>query len=462
MASVVNDGNGRRRVSFTGLDRKRRSLRLGKISENRAHEIRRHVEVILSCAGSGTVLEQKTADWIGALPDEWHQKLAAVGLVDPRTPAGAVDPSTIGPFSADYLAKRTDIKPASRLVLHYAIENLTSYFKADRTLASITAGECDDFKRWLATGSRKRGKSVGTAKAKGLSPATISKRLQWCCAIFRDAQRRNLIADNPFAGLKRPKMTNPERKVYVPVESIILAIGATADPEWKLLLALSRYLGLRVPSEPFSLTWDCVDWDRGRLRVPSPKTAVHGKSYRVVPILPEVRPFLEALFFHPATEGRTHVFHRLRQRGATKEAERGFWGAMNLRQQFLRLLERASVQPWPKLFHNLRASAQTDLASRFPIHVVCDWLGNTQAVAQEHYLQTTDQHFTTAIGQSKEPVSDLEEAERDANEKATRNPTRAVTESTRIQRKSDALETKKPLKNRGSSSAAIARHGFEP
>lgn len=84
-------------------------------------------------------------------------------------------------------------------------------------------------------------------------------------------------------------------------------------------------------------------------------------------------------------------------------AERGFWGSMNLRQQFMELIEKAGFKVWPKLFHNLRASAQTDLTGRFALHVVCDWLGNTQAVAASHYLQTTDAHFEAAIRGGKNP-----------------------------------------------------------
>src|SRR4029450_1282855 len=52
--------------------------------------------------------------------------------------------------------------------------------------------------------------------------------------------------------------------------------------------------------------------------------------------------------------------------------------------------------PWPKLFHNLRASRQTELAERYPIHVRCAWLGNSAAVAKEHYLQVTEAHYQQA------------------------------------------------------------------
>ncbi|MCE5301936.1 MAG: hypothetical protein LLF97_02370, partial [Planctomycetaceae bacterium] len=34
--------------------------------------------------------------------------------------------------------------------------------------------------------------------------------------------------------------------------------------------------------------------------------------------------------------------------------------------------------------------------ARFPSHVVCDWLGNSEDVARKHYYQTTDAHFAEA------------------------------------------------------------------
>ena len=45
----------------------------------------------------------------------------------------------------------------------------------------------------------------------------------------------------------------------------------------------------------------------------------------------------------------------------------------------------------------MRATRQTELSGQFPLHVVCDWLGNSAPIAQKHYLQVTEQHFAEAI-----------------------------------------------------------------
>ena len=57
----------------------------------------------------------------------------------------------------------------------------------------------------------------------------------------------------------------------------------------------------------------------------------------------------------------------------------------------------AGLTTWPRLWHNLRASRQTELEEHHPSHVVCSWLGNSQAVAQKHYLQVRDTDFDKAL-----------------------------------------------------------------
>ena len=59
--------------------------------------------------------------------------------------------------------------------------------------------------------------------------------------------------------------------------------------------------------------------------------------------------------------------------------------------------KRAGLSPWPRLFHNLRASREAELVETYPVQVVTSWLGNTPSVAMRHYLMTTDEHFEAAV-----------------------------------------------------------------
>src|SRR5262249_1910737 len=68
----------------------------------------------------------------------------------------------------------------------------------------------------------------------------------------------------------------------------------------------------------------------------------------------------------------------------------------NLRTQLNRIIRKAGLAPWPKLFQNLRATRATELAADHPLHVVCAWIGNSTLVANKHYLQVTDADFDHA------------------------------------------------------------------
>ncbi len=80
---------------------------------------------------------------------------------------------------------------------------------------------------------------------------------------------------------------------------------------------------------------------------------------------------------------------------------------VNLRTQLLRIMQRAGVQQWPKLFQNLRSSRETELTQRFPMHVVCAWIGNREPVAAKHYLQVTGKHFEEAVQNPVQRPSEL-------------------------------------------------------
>jgi len=164
-------------------------------------------------------------------------------------------------------------------------------------------------------------------------------------------------------------------------------------------VAPGRYGGLRCPSGHLALRWVDIDWEHSRMTVRSPKTEHHeGKASRLVPIFPELYPDPREAF-EAAEPGSEYVITRCRE------------GGVNLRTQLERIIRWAGLQPWPKLFHNLRASRETELAERFPLHVVCAWIGDSQPVAAKHYLQVTEEHFNRAIA-----------GDRDEREKAAQSP----------------------------------------
>ncbi|MGF1583040.1 MAG: site-specific integrase, partial [Gemmataceae bacterium] len=173
---------------------------------------------------------------------------------------------------------------------------------------------------------------------------------------------------------------------------------ATADPTWRTILALARLGGLRCPSEVLSIEWRHVDWERSQLIVPSPKTDRYdGKGSRTIPLFADLRPYLDEAF-ELATSSQTHV---VGGGHLAKAQARNGWKSCNLRTTFGKLVKRAGLEPWPRLFHNLRSSRETELLEDFPVHVVAGWMGHDPKVSLKHYAQTTVEHFERAIGGAK-------------------------------------------------------------
>lgn len=295
-----------------------------------------------------------------------------MGLI-PRRASAVLDE-----FLGDYIDGRTDLKPRTVYKLELVRQELCRFFGAGKPLREITPGDVEEFQRDLF---------------QRMAPDTARRTLGRCKQFLRFAHRKRMIDENPFGELKGLTVKgNRQRDYFVTQDEAQRVVDACPDAQWRLLFALSRYGGLRCPSEHLVLRWEDIDWERERLTIHSPKTAC-----RVVPLFPELRDCLEEVW-EQAEPGAEHVITRYRDTNA------------NLRTQLQRIIRRAGLRPWPKPFQNLRSSRETELAERFPIHVVCAWIGNSQPVAAKHYLQVTDEHFERAL----------------LSGKATQNPTHAA------------------------------------
>src|SRR5262249_27618413 len=211
------------------------------------------------------------------------------------------------------------------------------------------------------------------------------------------ARKHKLIDENPFSEVKIPTANVSARQRFIGRDAVQKLLD-TANPTWRIIVALCRYGGLRCPSEVLSLEWRHVDWERNRITVPSPKTDRYdGKDSRTIPLFAELRPFLEEAF-ELAEPGQSYVVsgnHLAKAQGPNG------WRNCKLRTAFGKLVKRAGLKPWPRLFHNLRSSRETELLESFPVHVVAMWMGHDAKVSLKHYAQVTEEHFERATGGAK-------------------------------------------------------------
>ena len=348
------------------LDRPR--IGFGKITKRQAETAKINVENLINAKNTGSEISISTQEWLNGLKTPVRKRLESLGLAKPVKRKAKI---TLAGWIDGYIQGRTDIKPNTKRNMKAARNDLFSFCNSHKCIADFSAYDAEVFRRHLLE--------------KGLAENTIRRRCKRLKQFFLAACKKRLIADNPFDGIPTSTVSNAKRLCFISREDIQKVIEACPDNEWRLIFALARYGGLRVPSELYGLTWDDINWEKKRFVIHSPKTEhIEGKATRICPLFPELEQYLMEAF-QQAPAGQMKVI--------TMELSI----MSNLRTQAHRIIKRAGLVPWEKTFQNLRASRETELVETFPVHVVTGWLGNSPDIARKHYLQTHEEHFRRAV-----------------------------------------------------------------
>jgi integrase len=383
MASIIrNEQNKSTRIQFMD-NGERRLISIGQVKMDEAHEFKANIEALIKAKRIGQAIGPGVSDWLKALPDDMHARIAAVGLVPARVTVAAPTVLTLGQLLADFIAGKS-VKPSTLLRIEQAKRTLIEHFGADREVASITK---EDALKWR-NGLRAN-----------YSQATLSRTVLYAREAFSWAMEMDKITASPFhqKGMKAGSQINKAKSHHVDEATAYKLIDAAPDAEWRLLIALSRFGGLRVPSEPVRLRWEDVHWTGdekhpgGYIVVHSPKTEHHAdKATRHVPIFPELRPYLE--------DARSL---------APLDAEyviQTYRSGQNVNPQLRRIIKRADLKEWPRAWHNMRASRATDLLDKHPAHRVNYWLGHTEKIALDSYRQMRPEDWAAATGECAKSV----------------------------------------------------------
>ncbi len=359
------------------VDGHRRSMRLGATTKRDAEEVLRHVEALARAADIGTQIPTATELWLLSIDSKLRSKLAKWGLCDPGNRQSNTDAGRLlGPFVDAYIAGRTDVAKRTEINFKQARRLLCEFFGEEHPIKAITPADADRWRRWLL--ARPVATDADGNVTKTMAKSTVSKHIKRTKTIFAFAVRDRLLPESPFADQTGMSEVNRDRDHFVTREVAKKVLAACPDHDWRLIFMLSRFGGMRCPSEVTGLKWSDVLWDVSRLRIDSPKTGL-----RFCPIFPEVLPILEAAF-DDAPAGATFCVQRYR-------------AGANPGTQMQRIITAAGCKPWEKTFQNLRSSRRTELQEAWPDHVINAWLGQSSAVAAKHYLQVTDSHWDGAI-----------------------------------------------------------------
>ncbi len=181
----------------------RTTIALGTTTEATATVTKERVEALIEAIRSDSPPDKLTAKWVRQLDDHLHAKLAAARLVVPRdNPDEGPTVPTLASFLDRYISSRTDVKPATAIVYGHTRRCLIDFFGATRPLDRISAGEAEDWRRWLADDQK-------------LADNTVRRRCGIAKQYFRAALRRRLIVENPFADMASCSIReNREARVF--------------------------------------------------------------------------------------------------------------------------------------------------------------------------------------------------------------------------------------------------------
>ena len=358
---------------FFRIGSTKHAINLGQqVSKKQKQSFLTHLNRLVGAKMSGSKPDKSDLQWIATLPDAVHSQLHAKGLCDAR-----VKPVVFVDYLDSHFKNRAE---SSRVAMSTterwktALGHARSYF-GKVTLQAIKRSDAEAFRIYLL---KKRGQTKAT-----MSEATVRKTCSIISGALVEAIKQGLVEFNPFSDVPKSNVASPNSEVVVPDEDVLAVISHAKHPEDKILLALARFAGLRIPSEIQELCWGHVNLKDNLLEVFAKKTQRYGKTRRVIPIVPRLRSLLKELKPAAASD-EDYVLPYLRN-----------YSALGVR--FRRLCKEAGVKQWEKCFTNLRKSFASDMCRGRSPSDVAGWLGNSTPVLVKHYLRQQGEDYTRKV-----------------------------------------------------------------
>ena len=371
MASASRSTTGHYKIEFKNFDGKVKRISPETKNKKIAKAFTYRIDQLVSAKVHGVEPAREDAEWISLLSDRFREKLERAGLIRPIEKAKIL---SLADWIVEYKAFKTDVGEETHKTYDKAERNLLKYFGKDKLLADITEQDAHNFRAWLL---------AKKPKGEGLSENTTRKRCSISKQFYTGAIRAKIIKDNPFVSVPCTTRENNERMFFVKPEIAERVLAACPTTEWKLIFALSRYAGLRCPSEVLPLKWSDIDWKDQRIRIFAKKTKRVNGGVRIIPLFKELAPILRAA---KAEYSHTSEFCIPTYQGST-----------NLSTSLKKFVKKAGLTPWPKIFQNMRSTRETELIKKCGLKAACAWIGNSPQVALKHYAQIMDEDFDAVV-----------------------------------------------------------------
>lgn len=341
----------------------RRVIWLGFVRETLARQHRSLVEKILEYWNDKFDFPNEIKAQLDELSPAFRNKYQRAGLCGPR-----VGQMTLADLIAHFKDEKKWVKEPTHEVYRQAFKSLSDFMGPSKPVGEITRQDAAQWRGWLRTEQL-------------LAEATCAKRCSVAKALFSYAVDAGFIPHSPFKSTKSGSQRNDARLHYVTLEDTRRLIDAAQDRKWGAIIGLARYAALRMPSEITNLKKCDIDLTSTKhpsLTVYAPKT----NGSRKVPVRKELAPLLEALI-DELPEGQDLLLPDIKT-------------SSNLRTGLLRIMKKAGITRWPRLFQNMRASCATEWAQKHGLKNEASWLGHSPNVAARHYLMSSEEAFIAA------------------------------------------------------------------
>jgi integrase/recombinase XerC len=222
---------------------------------------------------------------------------------------------------------------------------------------------------------------IASGHRAGLSPKSLQRRLSSCRSLFRQLTREGVLAHDPAAGVRGPKVHRKLPQVLDVDEAGALVEqvgeGALAVRD-RAMLELFYSSGLRL-SELTGLRWGDLDLDEGEVRVLG-----KGAKTRIVPVGSHAVAALRAL---AQAEGRAPATPVFRGRNGAPISPR----TVQARLKQLALAQGFARRVYPHLLRHTFASHM--LESSGDLRAVQELLGHADIATTQIYTHLDFQHL---------------------------------------------------------------------
>ena len=357
-AYKTSQGNWQVNFSENG---KQRTLYLGRdFTSGSADRVARIVSDILSCRNRGDSVPLEILRRVEKLPERIQRSFEKHGLI------GGVSVWKLSDLLEKFYETKIHLRQTTQDTYRNYGNHLIAFFGADCRLDTIGKLDCERF----------RDQYFGYQAA-----CTVSRGLSRCQSIFRYAVDAGWLRSNPFEKTVKRVSVNLQRQFYVDRETIYKVMSCCRDDYDRLVLALARFGGLRIPSEIRHLRYcDFVD---NVIRIHhDTKTGA-----REVPLFGEIREIFDRIVVNLGKKSVSadssgdsaalgdFVFASLGNKDV-------------LRDRVLSAINASGVDRWEKLFVNLRSSCITDMVERGYSEKILDAMfGNSSEIRRRHYIQ---------------------------------------------------------------------------